>query len=120
MQFHFFEEMKAQVHIDEFNALDLRAGTVVRCEHFEKARNPSYKLWIDFGELGILKSSAQITLLYSPEELIGEQVIAVVNFPARQIADFMSECLVLGCIPSKGEVVLLQPDKTVPNGTEIA
>lgn len=112
--------MKKRITIDQFNEIDLRVGTVLQCEPFTKARNPSYKLWIDFGELGVLKSSAQITLHYSPEELIHKQVIAVVNFAPRQIADFMSECLVLGCVAGKGDVIILEPERAVPNGTEIA
>jgi tRNA-binding protein len=112
--------MKARITIDQFNEIDLRVGTVLQCEPFTKARNPSYKLWIDFGELGVLKSSAQITKRYNADSLIGKQVIAVINFPPRQIADFMSECLVLGCVAGKGDVIILEPERAVPNGTEIA
>lgn len=97
----------------------MRAGTIVDAQPFEKARNPSYKLWIDFGELGIKKSSAQITALYKPEELVGRQVIAVVNFPPKQIANFISECLVLGVYNEQNDVVLLQPDRQVQNGGKI-
>jgi tRNA-binding protein len=103
----------------EFTALDLRVGTVVKAQVFEGARNPAYQLWIDFGPLGQKKSSAQITACYTPDELIGQQVIAVINFPPKQIGSFMSECLVLGSV-SDQQVVLLQPQQTVANGLPIA
>jgi tRNA-binding protein len=102
-----------------FNQLDLRVGTILEASVFEGARNPAYKLRIDFGELGIKKSSAQITELYTPEILVGKQIIAVVNFPPKQIGKFMSECLVLGVVGNNKEVVLLQPDKPVSNGLKI-
>ena len=86
---------------------------------FEKAKNPSYQLWIDFGELGILKSSAQITHLYECEDLIGKQIMAVVNFPEKQIANFMSQCLVLGIVGAEKEVVLIEPERKVTNGLRI-
>lgn len=97
----------------------MRAGTIVEAQVFDKARRPAYKLWIDFGELGIKKSSAQITVLYEPQALIGRQVIAVVNFPPKQIADFMSECLVLGVYNDNNDVVLLQPQQPVQNGGKV-
>ena len=97
----------------------MRAGTIVYAQVFDKARRPAYKLWIDFGELGIKKSSAQITVLYEPQALIGRQVIAVVNFPPKQIADFMSECLVLGVYNENNDVVLLQPQQPVQNGGKV-
>ena len=104
---------------DDFTKLDIRVGTVLEAEVFEKAIKPAYKLKIDFGkEIGVKKSSAQITERYSADELIGKQVLAVVNFPPRQIADFMSEVLVLGTY-SDGGVVLITPDKPVDNGDKL-
>lgn len=105
---------------DDFEKIDIRVGTILEAKVFEKARKPAYQLLIDFGnELGIKKSSAQITTLYEPPALIGRQVIAVVNFPPKQIANFISECLVLGVYNSKGDVVLLHPDLPVTNGNKI-
>ena len=107
----------ASISYDDFAKVDIRAGTVVRAESFPEARKPSIKLWIDFGpELGTKKTSAQITRYYAAETLIGRQVAAVVNFPARQIGKFMSEVLVLGFPDAEGEVVLIAPDHDVPNG----
>jgi tRNA-binding protein len=106
--------------IDDFLALDLRVGTVVEAAPFPEARVPAIKMKIDFGALGIKQSSAQITKRYSPETLIGRQVVAVVNFPPRRIAGYQSEVLVLGGVPEKGDVVLLNPDEPLPNGTSIA
>ncbi|PUA38620.1 tRNA-binding protein [Paenibacillus elgii] len=106
--------------IDDFHKLDLRIGTVIAAEPFPEARVPAIKLQIDFGELGIKRSSAQITKRYVPEELIGRQVVAVVNFPPRRIAGYVSEVLVLGGVPEQGDVILLAPDQTAPNGTPIA
>ena len=104
---------------EDFLKLDIRVGTVLEAEVFEKAKKPAYKLKIDFGkETGIKKSSAQITERYTTDELIGKQVLAVVNFPPRQIADFMSEVLVLGMY-SDGGVVLITPDKPVDNGDKL-
>ncbi len=105
---------------DEFSRVDMRVGTVLEVLPFPEARKPAYKLKIDFGsEIGIKKSSAQITTKYTPEDLVGKQVIAVVNFPVKQIATFMSECLVLGAV-NKDEVTLLQPTHKVENGLRIA
>lgn len=106
--------------IEDFQTLDLRIGTVIEADVFKEVRNPALKLKIDFGPLGIKQSSAQITKRYTPKELIGEQVVAVVNFPPMRIAGFKSEVLVLGGVPGKGDVVLLKPDETVENGTKIS
>jgi len=106
------------INWNDFSKIDMRAGTIVAAEVFEEARNPAYKLMVDFGDLGIKKSSAQITKRYTPEELIGKQVIAVVNFPPKQIANIQSECLVLGTVKGD-EVILLTPDKAVENGLRI-
>ena len=104
---------------DDFARVDMRVGTVVRAEAFPEARRPAYKLFIDFGpEIGQRKTSAQITDLYELEALVGQQVIAVVNFPPKQIANFMSECLVLGVLGEQG-VVLVQPNQPVSNGKKI-
>ena len=104
---------------DDFMKLDIRVGTVVEAKPFEKAKKPAYQLKVDFGgELGIKNSSAQITDHYTPEDLIGKQVMAVVNFPPRQIANFFSEVLVLGTY-SEGGVVLITPDKPVQNGDKL-
>ncbi len=104
---------------DDFEKIDMRVGTIIEAHDFAKARKPAYKLKIDFGSAGIKNSSAQITTLYSKEDLIGKQVIAVVNFPPKQIADFISECLVLGVYNEKNEVVLLQPTFPTGNGNKI-
>lgn len=104
---------------DDFMKLDIRVGTIVSAKNFEKARKPAYQLEVDFGEeLGVKKSSAQITDHYTAEELTGKQVLAVVNFPPRQIANFFSEVLVLGTY-SEGGVVLIRPDKPVKNGDKL-
>ncbi len=104
---------------DDFAELDIRAGEIIRCEVFAKARKPAYKLLIDFGEeIGVKKSSAQITDLYSVDELPGRQILAVVNFPPRQIADFLSEVLVLGVYSAKG-VVLIAPERRVEKGDRL-
>lgn len=105
--------------IDDFLKLDIRVGTITDAKVFEKAKRPAYQLKVDFGkEIGIKKTSAQITEVYKPDELIGKQVLGVVNFPPRQIADFMSEVLVLGTY-SKDGVVLIKPDKEVENGDKL-
>ena len=104
---------------DDFIKLDIRVGTIIEAKVFEKAKRPAYQLQVDLGEeIGIKKSSAQITEQYLPEDLVGKQVLAVVNFPPRQIANFMSEVLVLGTY-SEGGVVLIKPDKEVKNGDKL-
>ena len=104
---------------EDFMKLDIRAGTILSAKPFEKARKPTYQLELDFGpELGVRRSSAQITQQYTPEELVGKQVLAVVNFPPRQIANFFSEVLVLGTY-SEGGVVLITPDKPIQNGDKL-
>jgi tRNA-binding protein len=104
---------------EEFEKVDMRVGTIVAVEDFPKAKNPAYQLTIDFGEIGIKRSSAQITKLYSKDALVGNQVIAVVNFPPKQIANFFSECLVLGVVGPDKEVTLLQPERDTKNGLRI-
>ena len=104
---------------DDFAKIDIRVGTITEVNDFPKAKNPAWQITIDFGELGIKRSSAQVTHLYEKEILIGRQVIAVVNFPPKQIANFFSECLVLGVYTDKKEVVLLTPDRPVENGWKI-
>ncbi|WP_010254868.1 tRNA-binding protein [Myroides injenensis] len=104
---------------DEFSKVDMRVGTIIQAEVFKEVKNPAYKLIVDFGEeIGTKKTSAQITKLYTIEELVGKQVIAVVNFPPKQIANFMSECLVMGAVEGK-EVTLMTMDKPCVNGLRI-
>lgn len=105
---------------EQFAQLDIRIGTVLEAEAFPEARKPAIKLTIDFGPLGVKRTSAQITKRYVPETLIGRQVAAVVNFPPKRIAGFVSEVLVLGGVPEEGDVVLLQPGERVPDGTPVA
>ncbi|KAF3888668.1 MULTISPECIES: tRNA-binding protein [Nostocales] len=109
-----------QITFEDFEKVDIRVGKIIRVEDFPKARKPAYKLWIDFGDLGIKKSSAQITKIYQKEDLIDKLVLSVTNFPPRQVADFMSEVLVLGVVIENGEVVLIQPDRSVPLGKKIS
>jgi tRNA-binding protein len=113
--------MMETINWQDFEKVQMRVGTILKVNDFPNARNPAYQLEIDFGEeLGIKRSSAQITRLYEKETLIGKQVVAVVNFPVKQIANFFSECLVLGVVGDNKEIVLLQPDRVVENGKRIA
>lgn len=112
--------VKPEISWEDFEKIDIRCGTIISVNDFEKARNPSYQLEIDFGDLGIKKSSAQITSLYQKEELIGQQILAVVNFPKKQIANFLSECLVLGVYgENKKDVTLLTPSLPTKNGMQV-
>jgi len=108
-----------QITWAEFEKVELRVGTILSVEDFPRAKKPAYQLTIDFGDLGVKRSSAQITVHYSKEELIGRQVMAVVNFPVKQIANFFSECLTTGLTDEAGNIVLISPDKKVPNGAKL-
>lgn len=103
----------------DFEKVDIRIGTVVDVQDFPKAKNPAYKIWVDLGELGIKKSSAQVTKLYVKEDLLDKQVVCVCNFEPRQIADFMSEILVTGFVLEDKKVVLAQAERKIPNGTRL-
>jgi len=107
-----------QITWKDFERVELRAGTIIEVEEFPEARKPAYKLKIDFGELGVKKSSAQIKHLYTKEELVGKQILGVVNFPPKQIGPFISEVLTTGVYLPSGEVVLVQPERKVPNGAK--
>lgn len=109
-----------EISFEDFLKVDIRIGTIITVEDFPRAKKPAYRLHIDFGDLGIKKSSAQITNLYTKEDLINKQITAIVNFKPRQIANFMSECLVLGVYNDDGNVVLLQNSKSVKNGEQIS
>ena len=110
--------MSDSINFNDFTKVDLRVGTITKVDDFPEAKNPSYKLTIDFGDLGIKQSSAQITTLYKKEELLNKQIVAVVNFPKKQIANFYSECLVLGAVRNN-DVVLLDPEEKVLNGSSV-
>lgn len=112
------EQTNDLINWSDFSKIDIRTGTVIGAELFKEAKKPAYKITIDFGDFGVKKTSAQITKRYLPEEIIGKQVIAVVNFPPKQIANIQSECLVLGAV-NEDEVTLLTTDKTVKNGLRI-
>lgn len=112
--------MNNQISWADFEKVEVRTGTIVAAEAFPQARKPAYKLTIDFGDLGTKRTSAQLTKLYQLDDLIGKQVVAVVNFPPKQIATFMSECLVLGAVDGDGTVTLLQTERPTQNGLRIA
>ena len=111
--------MNRIITFEDFSKVDLRVGTIIEVNDFPEARNPAYQLSIDFGDLGIKKSSAQITTLYKKEDLLQKQIVAVVNFPKKQIAKFNSECLVLGAV-NANDIVLLNPEIKVKNGSAVA
>ena len=111
--------MNKKLTWDDFMKVEMRVGTILSADAFKEARNPAYKMIIDFGEFGERKTSAQITALYQPQDLIGRQVVAVINFPPKQIANLMSECLVLGGVGENREVTLIGPERKVKNGTRI-
>ncbi len=111
--------MEKIVTFEDFSKVDMRVGTIIEVSDFHQARNPAYQLVVDFGTLGTRKSSAQITSLYTKEQLLGRQIIAVINFPKKQIAKFMSECLVMGVVNDK-DVFLISPEAKVKNGTMVS
>jgi tRNA-binding protein len=108
-----------QISWSDFEKVELRAGTIIAAEVFPEAKKPAYKLTIDFGPLGIKRSSAQITNHYVPENIVGKQVLAVVNFPPKQVGPFISECLTTGLYDENGVVVLIHPERPVPNGAKL-
>lgn len=112
--------MSETITWDDFEKVELKIGTIVRAEEFPEARKPAYKVWVDFGgDLGVKKSSAQITVHYKPEDLIGKQIVAVVNFPVKQIGPIKSEFLLTGFYDENGDVVVAQPEREVPNGSKL-
>jgi tRNA-binding protein len=113
------KKIEMMISWNDFEKIDIRSGTIVEVSEFPKARKPAFKLKIDFGALGIKQSSAQITKFYSRDSLLGMQVLAVINFPPKQIADFFSECLVLGVYTNENDVVLIRPDRLVDNGWRV-
>ena len=110
--------MSNSIQFEDFTKVDLRVGTIVEVNDFPEARRPAFQLKIDFGDLGVKKTSAQITTIYNKEDLLNKQIVAVVNFPKKQIANFMSECLVIGAVKEK-DVFLLNPEQKVPNGSSV-
>jgi tRNA-binding protein len=111
--------MSNTITFEDFTKVDLRVGTIIEVNDFPEAHNPAYKLTVDFGKLGVKKSSAQITTLYTKKELLNRQIVAVVNFPEKQIATFMSECLVIGAV-NDNDVILLKPEQKVKNGSVVS
>ena len=111
--------MSKLITFEDFTKVDLRVGTIIEVNDFPKARQPAYQLTFDFGEVGIKKSSAQITTLYTKEELLNRQIVATINFPKKQIANFMSECLVMGAV-NGNDVILLKPEQKVKNGSTVS
>jgi len=111
--------MSNTIQFEDFTKVDLRIGTIIEVKDFPEARNPAFQLKIDFGGLGVKKTSAQITTIYNKEDLLNKQIVAVINFPKKQIANFMSECLVVGAVKEK-DVFLLNPEQKVPNGTSVS
>lgn len=111
--------MREFISWDDFERVDLRVGTVIKAEIFPQAKKPAFKVWVDLGPLGVKKSSAQLTQLYTPESLLGQQVICVVNLAPRQIGPFFSEVLITGLADSQQQIVLIKPDKSVPNGARL-
>ncbi|WP_055435358.1 tRNA-binding protein [Lacinutrix algicola] len=111
--------MSKTIQFDDFTKVDIRVGTIIEVNDFPEARNPAYQLVVDFGDLGVKKTSAQITMLYKKEDLLNRQVLAVVNFPKKQIGKFMSDCLVLGAVDGK-DVILLNPEVLVKNGSVVS
>jgi len=112
-------KLTKQISWNDFEKIDIRIGTITRADRFPEAHKPAYKLIIDFGDLGEKSSSAQITDLYSPDDLVGRQVAAIVNFPPKKIAGFRSECLVLGAVLESGAVILLGTERETPNGISV-
>ncbi len=112
--------MKQNLTWNEFLNVEMRTGTIIEAELFEKAKHPAYKIRVDFGEYGIRKSSVQLTKRYSANDLIGKQIIAVINFPPKQIADMMSECLILGAVGEDNDIIIISPEQKVENGLRIA
>lgn len=110
--------MSATITFEDFSKIDLRVGTIIEVKDFPEAHKPAYQLSIDFGDLGVKKTSAQITTLYSKEDLLGNQIVANINFSEKQIANFMSQCLIVGAVDSD-KVILLSPEDKVPNGTAV-